>query len=276
GTGPFYWQIFFNIQSCLTKYNIFSSVIITHDIDSEYVNSRNRIVSSLRNKQLEGIIYFPVKGPKDDEIFELLNKAHEHVVLIDAKGDESNFHQIYIDNYNAGCKAAQAFIDRGHKEFLFIGGASVIFSAQERWQGFCDVLSEHGITMGKEREIYGEFRSGLTYQTVLDSWDNIPPFTAVFANNDDSAHGFMRAAWEKGKSCPEDYSIIGFDNNTEVDPYLRPSLSSFDQSLHEIGQKAAKTLVDLMRDRPVLEKKQTITPFLVTRESLDFAPGYSK
>lgn len=268
GTGPFYWQIFFNIQSALAEYNIFSTMMITHDIESKFVNSRDRIFQYIRNKQLEGIIFFPQKLPIDDEIMEQLIKAHEHVVLVDSKKDEKEFHQIYIDNFNAGKNAALEFIKLGHKEFLFIGGARSAYSANERWQGFIEGLAEHGLSIDDTRYIDGGFRSGLTYDETIKNWNNLPHFTAVFANNDDSAMGFIRAAWEKGMFCPKDFSIVGFDNNTEVAPYCKPSLSSFEQSLHIIGKKAATTLVDLMRNGGNPPKQQVITPYLVARESL--------
>jgi LacI family transcriptional regulator len=38
------------------------------------------------------------------------------------------------------------------------------------------------------------------------------PFTGVFASNDISAMGAMRALFESGLRVPEDVSVVGFDD----------------------------------------------------------------
>ena len=58
--------------------------------------------------------------------------------------------------------------------------------------------------------IYGDYTATTAYRLARKRLPGLPPFTGVFAVNDASAIGFLRAAGEQGLKCPEDFSLIGF------------------------------------------------------------------
>jgi DNA-binding LacI/PurR family transcriptional regulator len=71
--------------------------------------------------------------------------------------------------------------------------------------------------------------------------------TAVFAFNDIACVGALSAADELGLQVPRDISLVGYDN-TYLARLRHLWLTTVDNSSHDIGRRAARLLVDRMRD----------------------------
>jgi LacI family transcriptional regulator len=71
----------------------------------------------------------------------------------------------------------------------------------------------------------------------------IPRPTAIFASNDMIALGALLAIREAGLRCPEDVSLMGFDD-LDLAETTNPSLSSVSQSGYQLGTTAARILLD--------------------------------
>jgi len=91
-------------------------------------------------------------------------------------------------------------------------------------------------------------------------------FTALFAFNDLAAIGAIRAIDEAGLRVPDDISVIGFDDIPNA-AYTRPSLTTVRQPLLEMGEIAARTLLDRIEKRSEYVPEIAIEPQLVIRES---------
>jgi DNA-binding LacI/PurR family transcriptional regulator len=93
-------------------------------------------------------------------------------------------------------------------------------------------------------------------------------FTALFAFNDISAMGAIRACREAGLRVPEDISVVGFDDIQSA-AYQNPALTTVRQPLREMGRIAAETLLRRIRrsgaDSPGGETM--VRPELIVRET---------
>jgi LacI family transcriptional regulator len=92
------------------------------------------------------------------------------------------------------------------------------------------------------------------------------PFTALFAYNDISAIGSIRALREAGLRVPEDVSVIGFDDIHGA-AYHNPALTTVRQPLERMGAIAAETLIERIEGRKDYPSEIAIEPELVIRES---------
>jgi LacI family transcriptional regulator len=99
------------------------------------------------------------------------------------------------------------------------------------------------------------------------------PFTALFAFNDISAIGAIRAIREAGLQVPRDVSVVGFDD-IEGAAFHNPSLTTVRQPLRQMGEVAAKTLLARIEkdDSEDYADEIAIQPELVIRESSAQAP----
>ncbi|MBU0936193.1 MAG: LacI family transcriptional regulator [Spirochaetes bacterium] len=267
GIGPFYWEVTHAIQSLLNENGYFTSLFITRDIDNQFHSYRDRLPPFLKKRYLDGIIFFPYNTREDDQLLELLEQWGRPFIVMDRAIANPSIYQLTVDNYHAGWHAAEILINKGHRDFLFIWGTPQVPSAYDRYQGFSARLAEAGIPLGSERQIFGDFFAEPTYQAVSKALPSLPPFSAVFASNDSSSLGFIRAAHEVGLECPKDYSIIGFDNNPEYARHIIPSLSTFSQPLRELGLDAARLLLTLINGGEA-EHRCMYKPQYIERESV--------
>jgi DNA-binding LacI/PurR family transcriptional regulator len=101
------------------------------------------------------------------------------------------------------------------------------------------------------------------------------PFTALFAYNDMSAIGSICAFQEAGLRVPQDVSVVGFDD-IQTAAYMVPPLTTVRQPLLQMGQIAARTLLDGIEGRTQYVPEIVIKPQLVIRKSTARVPPGSQ
>src|SRR5579883_3400402 len=102
-------------------------------------------------------------------------------------------------------------------------------------------------------------------------------FTALFAFNDISAIGAIRALREAGLRVPEDVSVVGFDDIQSA-AYQNPGLTTVRQPLREMGRIAAETLLRRIRQsgKEPHGGETMVEPELIVRESTCPVPAKSR
>jgi DNA-binding LacI/PurR family transcriptional regulator len=100
------------------------------------------------------------------------------------------------------------------------------------------------------------------------------PFTALFAYNDISALGAIRAFQESGLRVPQDISVVGFDD-IQGAAYSNPTLTTVRQPLADMGGLAAETLLARIEGTKEYQAEILIEPELVVRQSTAAAPQTS-
>jgi LacI family transcriptional regulator len=111
-----------------------------------------------------------------------------------------------------------------------------------------------------------EFSPELGYPFAKQLLARNKPFTALFAYNDLSAIGAMRAFQESGLRVPQDISVVGFDD-IPVAVYYYPSLTTLRQPLVAMGELAARTLVERIEGKEASPSEIAVEGELIVRES---------
>ncbi len=225
----------------------------------------NTLVEKFVNSnQIEAFILFPLLQEYDRDLAKRISKLHEHLLIIDMVPEDENTPCLLFDNYEAGKIAAKELLSKGHKKILILTGEEFFQSSIDRKNGFLDSLAEEGIGISEDYIIKSSFTASIAFPQFVNTV--FPDFTAVFAANDTTAIAFMKAMKFKGLSCPQDYAIIGVDNNIEFTPYTSPSLTSFDQPTYDAGLKAAELVLAMLEKKEIPRK--TVFPLkLIKRES---------
>jgi len=87
----------------------------------------------------------------------------------------------------------------------------------------------------------------------------------VLCFNDVSAIGSIRALHDAGLKCPEDVSVLGFDD-IQAASYIVPSLTTIRQPLQHMGSLAASSLLKKLAHEKIPDIIK-VDPELVVRES---------
>lgn len=91
-----------------------------------------------------------------------------------------------------------------------------------------------------------------------------PDLTALVAANDVMALGAMAALRARGKSVPQDVSVVGYDNSTLAQS-RHLSLTSVDDHSTQVGAVAAAALLARLADPEARPRHELVEPHLLVR-----------
>jgi LacI family transcriptional regulator len=147
-------------------------------------------------------------------------------------------------NNEAGAyNATRHLIQLGHTRLGTITGPLHLTNAKERLDGFKRAAKQAKLHLSPEYIQETTFDKQGGHAKTLILLRLIPRPTAIFAGNDMIALGALLAVREAGLRCPEDISIMGFDD-MDLCETTNPSLSSVSQSGYQLGTAAARLLLD--------------------------------
>lgn len=176
---------------------------------------------------------------------------------------------IVLDHQRAVQMALQHLFDLGHRDIAFIRGQSFSSDSADRWRAIQSTADEIGIRVRPELTVQLDVDDPSPMRAHALTKDLIARkqrFTALFAYNDISAIGAIRAIREAGMRVPEDVSVVGFDDIRDA-AYHVPSLTTVRQPLRKMGEIAARSLVQRIEGRKDYPDEIAIEPELVVRES---------
>jgi len=182
---------------------------------------------------------------------------------------------IVLDHERAAVLALNHLKDLGHERIVLMRGNPLSSDSKERWDAICRVATQVGINVDPELMIQIDTDDAtpmLGYPFTKQLLARHKPFTAIFAYNDMSAIGAIRALQEDGIRVPRDVSVLGFDDIPGA-AFYSPSLTTVRQPLHRMGEVAAETLLNRLEGRREYPSDIAIEPELVVRESTANALG---
>ena len=172
------------------------------------------------------------------------------------------------DDAGGGRLAAEHLLSLGHTKLALLMGPQDIGSFEGRTRGFSEAVAAAGAecilvdeaiplpTLDGGRELM---------EWLLEQTASEQP-TGIFAQNDSIAVGAMHLAREHGLRCPDDISIVGY-NDVPLTAHLTPALTTIRLPAYEIGRLAAELVATLIEDPGRSASTVTLSPELVIRES---------
>ncbi|WP_175470200.1 LacI family DNA-binding transcriptional regulator [Curtobacterium sp. MCBA15_001] len=184
------------------------------------------------------------------------------VVVIDSTGT-TDHPAIDTDQAEGARIATQHLLDLGHETVWHVAGPAMSYSAARRRAAWEQTLVTAGRTVPPVFE--GDWGSASGHRAGL-SIAVRPEVTAVFAANDQTALGILRACHELGRAVPASLSVVGFDDSPESDSFW-PPLTTVHQSFDEIGRRAVTNLLAQIDGAPGAAATDLVPVRLVVRAS---------
>jgi LacI family transcriptional regulator len=176
---------------------------------------------------------------------------------------------IVLDHHRAASLALEHLVELGHEKIAFMKGSAVSSDSDARWNAICETSKKLGIRIRPELvvELEGaDSTPNLGYPFAQRLLARKQPFTALFAYNDISAIGSICAFQEAGLRVPQDVSVVGFDDIQSAG-FITPPLTTVRQPLQQMGEIAARTLLERIEGRIKYVSEISIEPELVVRKS---------
>lgn len=152
---------------------------------------------------------------------------------------------IVLDHDHAARLALEHLHALGHRRIAVIKGQAFSSDTATRWFAICEAAKTLGMVIDPELVVQLEGMEPTHepgYLATCTLLRREVDFTALFAFNDVSAIGAMRALNESGLRTPQDVSVIGFDDIQSA-RYQTPSLTTVRQPLHAMGVLAGETVL---------------------------------
>jgi len=203
-------------------------------------------LNELKTYLPSGLIVIPSNFSELTAQAESYQRAGTGVVCIDRLPQNWSGDSVTADNEAGAYSAARCLLELGHTNLAVIMGPLHLTNAKERLGGFKRAVREANLPLSPEYIQETSFDKSGGHSKALVLLRLNPRPTAIFAGNDLIALGALLAIRELGLRCPEDVSIIGFDD-LELAETTNPSLSSVSQSGYQLGTTAAKILLDRLQ-----------------------------
>lgn len=231
--------------------------------DREVIDAR-----ALTNMRVDGLLVSISKETTIYDHFQEIIEDEIPLVLFDRVTHQLNTSKVVCDDYNGAYTAVQHLIDLGRKEIVHIAGPENLLISRERLRGYRDALEKNGIAVNKVLIMEGGEGD---YQSIKDRTTEFiksgQKFDGIFGNNDMAALGAMLAIKDVGLKIPEDVAIVGY-SDWQFSSLVQPQLTTVSQSGFEMGQEAAKILIEQIESKePMPPQIKTIKTKLIKRES---------
>jgi len=207
-------------------------------------------------------------GMIQHSMLEVMKKAN--VQMIGTGSEGSDVPLVDYDRVPAAKLAVDHLIEQGHRAIAFVGGPGYNgeLNSEERYKGYKFALYEAGIALHPDLIFDTGWIIDRSYEAVagLLSQPGKERPTAIFAVSDQLGIPAMRAVIESGLRIPEDIAIVSMDD-IELSQYTSPPLTSVHVPKFEIGEMAAKILLDFLQADIPMPAKVLLPHKLMIRES---------
>ncbi|WP_346910576.1 LacI family DNA-binding transcriptional regulator [Faecalicatena orotica] len=202
-------------------------------------------VEFLLHRRVDGLIIMP--SGRQGKYLNRFTKAGKPVVVIDRKLDGVDCDSVLVDNEGAARDAVGRLLKAGHRKIGMIAGPKDIYTAQERYRGYCLALKEAGIEPEARFAAWGDYTIEGGASAMKELVTRNPDMTAIFVSNYEMTMGAIIEINELGIRIPDELSFIGFDN-VEFAKASIPKLSIVTQPTEEIARHVAALMLKRLEE----------------------------
>jgi len=179
----------------------------------------------------------------------------------------TNLPAVTTDDFSGGYIAARHLAELGHRLVAQLPGPADVQPFLDRTAGFAQAVTEAAINVVEfeERALHPTVSEGRRLMSLLLAGGKPLP-TGVFAHSDSMAIGALDGLRAAGLRCPDDVSILGYNDAPLVD-HFDPPLSTIRWPSTEIGRFAAELAIALIEEPNSAVASMTFPPELVPRAS---------
>ncbi|HYO33736.1 MAG TPA: LacI family DNA-binding transcriptional regulator [Nocardioidaceae bacterium] len=226
----------------------FATIVASTD---ERLDNERSAVRVFSERRVDGLLVAPASMVDGRHLREARD-AGAAVVLIDRKIHRVGLDTVLIDSVTAARSAVEHLTVQGHERIGLItgvgagegppGGEAAVSTSADRLAGYREALEAAGLSYDPTLVRPGDFHLDAARSRAADLLSSPERPTAVFATDGVLTLGALLAIRDVGLRCPEDVSLVGFDDPAWAS-VVRPRVSVMAQPVHELGAVAARRLL---------------------------------
>lgn len=231
------------------------NLIISQSSESAEREAINTL--TMFNNRVDGLLVSLSCHTRNLEPFERFTQKKIPLIFFDRTPETNAFTNIRINNFQAAYEATKHLLQLGRKRVAHVTVSITQNVYRERFQGYVAALTEFGIALDMKWVYLVDLslESGADAVKYLLSLADRPD--SVFVANDNCAAGCVIGLKAQGLKVPEDIAVVGF-NNDPVSRIVEPNLTTVHYPGHEMGELAARSLINHLKGTGDIMLTQTI------------------
>lgn len=233
-------------------------VVLTNTDEDPQIE--RKALATLAERRVDGLIICPADDGDGSHLHGIVESGMP-VVLLDRQVPGLEADMVGLNNRQAASQATRCLIDHGHERIAIVTGGDPsilprlrrpgmkgvqgisVTTLGPRAAGYRDALEAAGLELRPEFLTAGGFRRDDATAATKALMQLPEPPTAILAFDSILSLGVLVALRELGVRCPEDVSLLGFDD-AEWAEVVSPPLTVMRQPVYEIGVRACQLLLD--------------------------------
>jgi LacI family transcriptional regulator len=225
-------------------------------ISNESLEKEAHTLEMLSNGTIDGFIVSvseEAQKNQDYDHFSAIINDGTPIVMFDRIAEGVDCDKVIVDDFDSALDSTQHLIDLGCKNIALFSSVDNLSVGKLRVEGYLKALENNKIPVNENIILRTDSDENLNNQieTIFDT----NKIDGIFALDENDSVAALRIGLKKGYKIPEELSIIGFADGILASRRLSPSLTTVSQHGIEIGEVAAKLLIDR------LESKEEHVPY---------------
>jgi len=260
-TNPLFPPILRGIEDRLADDGYTALIVNT---DNDPVRERSH-VEAMRARQVDGFISATAR--LDRELLDEIGAGSTPLVLVNRSLEDGSVTSVTVNDRRGIKLAVDHVVGLGHARIGHVAGPQNLSTGHRRHLGFLEAMHAAGLDAPAECVQFAHFFTddeGAQACAALLEAD--PQITAIVAGNDLLALGCYDALRTRGVRCPQDISVVGFNDMPFIGRLL-PPLTSVRIPQREVGTVAADLLLEQLIDGAGPAREILLEPTLIVRGS---------
>jgi LacI family transcriptional regulator len=217
---------------------------------------------TLVGRRVDGII---VTGASNDVRTSIGRDLRLPIVYALGPSDDPRDFSVTPDDRGGAERAIQHLLARGRRSLAIIAGPRRHIANQHRVDAASTATDDAGASLVSV--LYGDWTEAWGRDAAALLLAQSPGVDGIFCTNDQIARGVLEHLREEGVDVPGRISVVGVDNWEVMTEASRPTLTSVDLNLHEVGRIAATRLLAAVAGESLPGGVEYVDCRLVPRQS---------
>jgi LacI family transcriptional regulator len=246
----------------------YTSLITNTDNDPD---RERQDFEAMRARQVDGFITATARLDRD--FVSETEGVDQPIVLVNRRLEDESLPAVTADDYEGARLAVEHVAALGHRRIAHLGGPQAVSTGRQRRRGFLEAMAGAGLEVDEAAVRFTDaFTEAAGARVCGELLDAAPGITAIVAANDLLALGCYDVLAQRGLRCPQDVSVVGFNDMPFADRF-DPPLTTVRIPHREIGAAAAELLLECLADGRPAPRQLMLAPTFAVRRSTAPPPG---
>lgn len=186
------------------------------------------------------------------------------IVMFDRIANDVECDKVIVDDFDSAMNSTQHLIDLGCKNIALVSSVDNLSVGKLRVEGYLQALKDNNIAINERIIIRTNSEEEMKSRVETIFENNI--IDGIFALDENDSVAALKMGLKRHFRIPEDLAIIGFADGILASRRLTPSLTTVSQHGVEIGEVAAKLLIDRLESEEENKPYETVVIKTVLKE----------